>query len=162
MKFIYNKFIPFKGFRLMNILGLVFTRVKEESIRMYEKVHEAIHTEQQEECLIIGAIVSLTLCNINESWWYLIGVILFPFIIYVLCWLLEIVLPPYHNAKKYFAEGSLWEKIKAIPKWITKICHDAYRDNCFEREAYSNETNSDYLVHRSHFAWLKYILKGRR
>ena len=163
MKIIYNKYIPFKGFKLMNILGLVFSRVKEDAIRMYEKAHEAIHTVQQVECMVMGAIISLVFCNIYDSWWYLSGVVLFPFVIYVMAWLLEIVLPPYHSAKEYFEGKTLWEKIKVIPKWFVKVCHDAYRDNCFEREAYMNQNNAEYLVTRNHLAFFAYILKkGQR
>ncbi len=161
MIFVENKILPFNGFRLMNILGVVFTRVKTAIISIVEKRHEQTHTYQQYELLCIGAFISLIFCNIYQSWWYLLGVLLIPFIIYVMAWLLEIVLPPYHNVKKYFAGKSFLEKIKAIPKWATQVCHDAYRDNCFEREAYMNELNEDYLATRHWCGWAGYILKHR-
>ena len=35
--------------------------------------------------------------------------------------------------------------------------HDrAYRNILFEREAYANEANPEYLKHRRYFAWLRY------
>ncbi len=33
----------------------------------------------------------------------------------------------------------------------------AYRNVCFEREAYANETNSDYLKVRRFWSWIKYL-----
>lgn len=162
MKIIYNKVIPFKGFKLMNILGLVFSRVEEKFITLVDKRHEQTHTYQQYELLCIGAFISLVFCNIYQSWWYLLGVLLIPFIIYVMAWLLEIVLPPYHNVKEYFAGKTLWEKIKAVPKWASKVCHDAYHDNCFEREAYLNERNVNYFATRHWCGWVGYIIKDRK
>lgn len=34
---------------------------------------------------------------------------------------------------------------------------DAYFNLSFEREAYRNESNSEYLKQRKHYAWIKYI-----
>ena len=36
---------------------------------------------------------------------------------------------------------------------------DAYRNLSFEREAYTNENNLNYLKTRKHYAWIKYIIK---
>ena len=33
----------------------------------------------------------------------------------------------------------------------------AYRNICFEREAYSNQCNNDYLKQRCLFSWFKYV-----
>ena len=39
----------------------------------------------------------------------------------------------------------------------------AYYENPFEREAYANDEDVDYLQNRKHFAWVKYIFKkGKR
>lgn len=160
MKIIENKIIPFPGYKLMNILGLVFSRVKEALISITEKRHEQTHTYQQYELLTIAAIVSLVFCNIYNSWWYLVGVVLCPFVIYVLGWLLEIVLPPYHNVQFGFEDGdSIITKCRKVWSTICKVCHDAYRDNCFEREANANEHDEDYFVTRRWCAWVWYILK---
>lgn len=47
-------------------------------------------------------------------------------------------------------------------EWIIKIftTSDAYRSLSFEREAYDNDDNFDYLRERKHFAWMKRILKN--
>ena len=52
MKIIRNKYIPFKGFRAINLFGVLFVRgnarISERTIR-----HEAIHTAQMKEMLYI-------------------------------------------------------------------------------------------------------------
>lgn len=53
MKVIYNKFIPFKGFKAINLFGVTFVR----SGRIFTSVdytHESIHTEQMKELLYVG------------------------------------------------------------------------------------------------------------
>ena len=37
--------------------------------------------------------------------------------------------------------------------------HNAYRRISFEREAYKNQSNLNYLQHRKRFAWKKLIIK---
>lgn len=159
MRIIYNKYIPFKGFGLMNILGLVFSRIPIESISPRSKRHEGTHTYQQYELLTIGSIVALVLCNIYASWWYLLALPIVPFAIYALAFCAELVQPPYHNAKECFEGKCFCDKVKAIPAWISKVWIDAYRDNCFEREAYMNDHDCNYLATRCLFAWVGYILK---
>ena len=159
MKIVYNKFIPFKGFGLMNILDLVFSRRPEDEITLVSKRHEQTHTYQQYELLMIASIVSLVLCNIFASWWYLLGVLIIPFAIYIASFLLEAFIPPYHNAKECFEGKCFCDKIKAIPTWLGKVWMDAYSDNCFEREAYMNERNVNYHIHRRWCGWAWYILK---
>jgi hypothetical protein len=50
MKTVYNRFVPFKGFCVMNLFGLLFVR-KEYKGKLNEYVynHECIHTEQMKE-----------------------------------------------------------------------------------------------------------------
>ena len=52
MKTIRNKYIPFKGFRAINLFGILFVRgsaiINERTIR-----HEAIHTAQMKEMLYV-------------------------------------------------------------------------------------------------------------
>ena len=154
MKIIVNRFIPVKGYKLMNVLGVVFSRVPESEITIEEKRHEQIHTYQQWEIVELASVLGLILCNIFTSWMYLLSIPLFPFVIYFVGWLCEIALPPYHNVKK------LWKERKSL-SWFGKIWHDAYRDNCFEREAYANEKDENYLETRTPLAWIGYILKGK-
>lgn len=132
MKIISNKLIPFKGFGAMNILGLVFTRKNADEISITTKRHEQIHTMQQYEIMLASALISLVLCNIWASWWYLLVTIALPIALYVLVWLIELVLPPYTSA---------------------------YKDSPFEREAFANDEDVNYLVTRPLFAWVKYFLK---
>lgn len=56
MKIIYNNFIPFKGFKCINLFGVLFVR---RGCFMNEKDfnHEAIHTAQMKEMLYVGFYV---------------------------------------------------------------------------------------------------------
>jgi hypothetical protein len=47
-----------------------------------------------------------------------------------------------------------------VLEWLVKLCFygsKAYRNISFEREAYSNQHDVDYLGNRRHFSFLKYI-----
>lgn len=52
-KIIYNRVIPFKGFKAINLFGIIFARkgsdISEQTIR-----HEKIHTRQMLELLVVG------------------------------------------------------------------------------------------------------------
>lgn len=50
MKVIYNKFIPFKGYKAMNLFGIVFVR-KDAKFDTYDYNHEHIHLKQMQEML---------------------------------------------------------------------------------------------------------------
>ena len=104
MKIIYNKIIPFPGYKAINLFGILFVR---EGARMSEVDlnHESIHTEQMKEMLWI-----------------------FFYIWYIIEWVVKI--------------------FKYGPK-------DAYRNLSFEREAYENQGNLEYLKERKHFSWFK-------
>lgn len=56
MKIVYNKFIPFKGFRAINLFGVIFARngivITPRTIN-----HEKIHTAQMRELGYIGFYV---------------------------------------------------------------------------------------------------------
>ena len=44
------------------------------------------------------------------------------------------------------------------PRKSGQSLHDkAYRNICFEQEAYDNERNPHYLEHRKPFAWFRYL-----
>lgn len=161
MKIIHNRFIPFKGFGAINILGFVFSRIPEKNMSVRTKRHEGTHTYQQYELMTISAIISLILCNIWASWIYLILIPVIPLAIYILSFLIEITIPPYHNAKELFVGEDLLERIKSIRAWVAKVWMDAYRDNCFEREAYMNDGDPLYNSVRSWCAWWHYIIPPR-
>lgn len=134
MKIINNKYLPFGRFDVMNILGFLFIK---ENTKLSNKLlnHEAIHTEQQIEIMTVSALIAVLLSNWYYSFWYLLIVIALPIIIYLLAWIIELLLPPYDSA---------------------------YKDSPFEREAYANEDDMEYLITRVPFAWVYYILKDRR
>lgn len=131
MKIILNKYIPFGTFAAINFFGLVFVK---RLLSTEEQNHEAIHTRQQIEWLVLYAAILLVLipaCGL--SWWWLCSV---PFcyhvILYCTLWALEWLLPPYDTA---------------------------YRDIALERECYDNQYNQAYLNRRKWFAWVKYLFK---
>ena len=53
MKVIYNKLIPFRGFRAINLLGVVFARKGLYPLSERTINHEAIHTAQMKEMLYV-------------------------------------------------------------------------------------------------------------
>ena len=56
MKIIYNNFIPFKGFKCINLFGVLFAR-KGAYIGEQTLNHERIHTAQMKEMLYVGFYV---------------------------------------------------------------------------------------------------------
>ncbi len=107
MRIVRNRFIPFKGFKAVNLCGMLFVR-KEAYISEKTTNHESIHSAQIKELLY--------------------------FFFYAL----------------YLTEWS----IRVIWYWDFK---KAYRNISFEREAYTNESNLDYLKNRKHYVWIKDI-----
>lgn len=131
MKIIRNKIVPFGDFDVMNILGLLF--VREEVVLDAEILnHEAIHTDQQREILLLSLAAATALSNIYATWWWMLLAFVMPFALYSIAWIIELLLPPYGTA---------------------------YKDSPFEREAYANQLNPNYLATRQLFAWWRYILK---
>ncbi|MBD5584394.1 MAG: hypothetical protein HDQ88_04880 [Clostridia bacterium] len=120
----------------MTFLCFLFIRKEYKgTIKLSKNVinHEGIHSIQQIELLIADIIICSILCwTLGLSWWWLLVGILFPVILYILCWLIEILLPPYDHA---------------------------YGNICFESEAIYNEYDFNYIKYRlKHpFRWLKYI-----
>lgn len=111
MKIIYNSIIPFKGYKAINLFGILFVR-KGCTMSDVDLNHEAIHTAQIKDfcsLLLIGGII-----------YYLVYAALFL----------------YQWAKRGF-----------------KSWHTAYKANPMEVEAYSNQTNIDYLDTRKRWAW---------
>lgn len=52
MKIIYNNILPFKGFKAINLFGVLFAR-KGANITQTTINHESIHTEQMKELLYL-------------------------------------------------------------------------------------------------------------
>lgn len=51
MKIIYNKIIPFNGYKAINLFGVLFAR---EKLNQIDINHERIHTAQMKELLYVG------------------------------------------------------------------------------------------------------------
>lgn len=52
MKVIYNRFIPFRGFKCINLFGILFVR-QGSVMTQLDYNHEAIHTAQMKELLYL-------------------------------------------------------------------------------------------------------------
>jgi len=48
MKVIYSNFLPVKGFRAINLFGVVFARKEEPGLDECILTHESVHTRQME------------------------------------------------------------------------------------------------------------------
>ena len=108
MKVIYSNLLPVKGFRAINLFGIIFARKDERELDERTMTHESIHTRQMIELLVIGFYV-----------WY------------ILEWLF---------------------------RWIReRDRYTAYRNICFEREAYDNDINPLYLRERRRYNFTKYL-----
>ncbi|OPZ29179.1 MAG: hypothetical protein BWZ00_01169 [Bacteroidetes bacterium ADurb.BinA174] len=108
MKIIYSKYLPVKGFRAINLFGVVFARKEQGELSRQIINHELIHTRQMLELMFIGFYV-----------WYV----------------------------------TEW-----IIKWIIyKNRFMAYRNIGFEREAFENDDNFDYLKHRKWYGFANYV-----
>jgi len=135
-------FVP-PGFSGITILWWVFwakssidpTRQPSETF----KRHETIHSWQQRVLFALGvlacAATSLVLGVLGEvtPWWVWSFPATVPLILYGLAWLVELALPPYDRA---------------------------YMDTMYEREAYANDLNPDYVP--GVFSVWRYFLKDRK
>ena len=109
MKIIYNNIIPFKGFKAMNLFGVLFVRKDANSQMTKTDInHESIHSEQYKEMLWIPFLI-----------WYLFE------------WLIKCII--YLDTKK------------------------AYFNISFEREAYQNQHDFEYIKNRKKYSWFKLI-----
>lgn len=51
-----------------------------------------------------------------------------------------------------------------VVEWLVRLClrQHAYLNISFEREAYANSADPDYLSHRRHYAWWDYIRRAKK
>ena len=132
MKKLYCKHIPFKDHLCMTILWWLVIR-SEYKNKITKKVerHESVHSYQQVVLFITAIIITIVLSLITKFfWWCLLATPLFPFVIYIISWIIEILLPPYNRA---------------------------YKDICFEGEARALESDKDFRKKLFPFSFLKYI-----
>jgi hypothetical protein len=103
------------------------------------KLHERIHSNQQTFLFLLGLLACaatsfiLGVFDVVTPWWVWTFPVTVPFILYVLLWLVEVILPPYDRA---------------------------YRDSIFEREAYLNQESHDYVP--TIFSVWKYFRGNRK
>lgn len=125
--------LPFSvpTFSLMTVYCFCFMSKNVKNPAAKDRNHESIHMMQHFELLLVSILLIgiLALVFSFSAWWILLS-LLMPFVLYVLVWAVEVILPPYGSA---------------------------YMDSCFEREAYANESNFTYLYNRKPFAWLKWF-----
>lgn len=112
----------------MTIYPFVFI---DKEYRGREKLHrhEEIHAWQQVEVTLISALILQLICGM---WW------LSPFVFYT----------------TYLTEW-IFRSIAANDGF--SILGKGYRTISFEKEAYGNEDDVDYLYKRIPFSWIKYI-----
>jgi fatty acid desaturase len=123
--------IPFRGFIAITLWPFIFVRRQAWAKFTNDVIrHERIHGRQQVELLAVGAVIAAVLALCGAGWWSLLALPLFLW-----CYVLEWLLLSIHF-------GST---------------RNAYRAISFEREAYDNELNADYLKERKPFAWLRYL-----
>lgn len=85
MKIIRNKYIPFPGFKAINLFGVLFAR-KESKIDDVTINHEAIHSRQFFELMIMFAIASVFV-----RWWLPLFAPLAFYVLYVIEWLIHLI-----------------------------------------------------------------------
>ena len=125
---VVNSIFPIEDYIAMTVWPVVFIQKANE--RLYDEVadnHENIHGRQQIEMLIVGIVLAIGLYFLI-GWWCL-------FALPVFCWWYCIE----YMLRSIFGKGN------------------AYRNISFEREAYANETDFNYLKNRRLFAWIKHI-----
>lgn len=101
--------MPIKGFRAINLFGIIFARKEFGNLDEEIILHEKIHSRQMIEMLIVGFY----------SW-------------YIIEWII---------------------------KWVIyKDSKVAYNNISFEREAYRNHHNANYLNNRRWYNFINYII----
>ena len=129
MIIIKNNIIPFKGYKAINIFGVIFTK---ETLDDKSKNHEKIHTQQIIEMGVFGFIVMFIYALFFgfSFWWTLLGASAF----YV-WYCIEYLFVRFFHKKQY----------------------NAYYDISLEEEAHKNDENLQYIEYRKEFAWMKYL-----
>ena len=85
MKIIRNNIIPLPGFEAINLFGVLFAR-KESKIDDVTINHEAIHSRQFVELMILFAVVSVFI-----RWWLPLLSPLAFYVWYVIEWLIHLI-----------------------------------------------------------------------
>lgn len=85
MKIIRNKYIPFPGYKAINLFGVLFVRgnAKIDEVTLN---HEAIHSRQFLELMVLFAVATILI-----RWWLPLFAPLFFYAWYVIEWLINLV-----------------------------------------------------------------------
>ena len=127
---IKNKTIPFGArFKAINLFGILFYKGSLPNEKTIR--HEKIHTRQIVEIMLVAIPIAIVLSLFVKVWITILLYIFSFYIVYLLEWFIKIF--------KY------WN------------FHKTYRNISFEKEAYVNQDDIDYLKNRKHFSWIKYI-----
>jgi len=84
MKIIRNKYIPFPGYKCINLFGILFAR-KKAKIDEVTINHEAIHSRQFVELMVLFAATSVFV-----RWWLPLFAPLFFYVWYAVEWLIRL------------------------------------------------------------------------
>ena len=128
-----NNLLPPKGFLAINLFGLILCRKGDKSrINARTVRHEKIHTAQMKNFLY-----SFFYIWYGIEWfiklWFCIG-----------------------EAKTEYKNQKGWMKQGFLTVWSNVV----YYNLSFEREAYQNHDDLDYLSKRKFFNHIKYIIKN--
>lgn len=124
-----NNYFPFGRYSSINICGILFT--KRDNVSEITINHEKIHSKQIFELLVI-----------------------FFYLWYVIEWFIRFI--PMRGFKSYWQKSNKKGLFKLMYV-LGEISHNAYRKIGFEKEAYSNQFNFNYLNTRSKYKFIKYI-----
>ena len=127
MKKIKTKNFPPGNFIAINIFGILF--YKGDKLNEITIRHEEIHTQQIIEIMLSSIPIAILIAIFIKIWVAIIFCIFSFYIVYSLEWCI-----------KFFKYG-----------------FNTYRNLSFEREAYINAREEDYIKNRKLFSWVKYF-----
>lgn len=97
-----------------------------------------------------------------------IGITLAPFGIYIILKYFDDPQVRNHEAIHWYQQYELWFLgfyLWYFVEWLIRLVTNwgmAYMSVSFEREAYRNDENSEYLTGRKRLAWIAYLRQDRR
>ena len=121
-----------KDYDTITLAAWVCTKYKsKEEMPQWIRNHECTHAKQWVECMILSGIIiwALVVFVGISSLWFCLSFFMF-YVIYVLEYLIKLII-----------YGS-----------------EAYWNISFEKEAYTNQFNNNYMENSDYFEWVKYII----
>lgn len=113
----------------VTIFPFVFYKNKYIKWKQTIQLHEKIHLQQQLECGLAGVLIFISGVVCFDQVLLFLPAVFFYYILYFLLFFINL----FRHEDRY----------------------KAYENIAFEREAYKHENQTDYLVFRKPFAWLK-------